>query len=149
MSDVLGPIAFGDQDEQPFLGRELSHSKNYSERTAQIIDEEIRKYLTEGYEMSRRLLTENLDKVHLLADALIEFETLDVEDVEVLLAQGIEVLRSILKNRERAVKPRVAKVTFQSKLAEKFSDNKKDKDSEDKNDKSKDEKSKGLSPIEL
>ena len=149
MSDVLGPIAFGDQDEQPFLGRELSHSKNYSERTAQIIDEEIRKYLTEGYEMSRRLLTENLDKVHLLADALIEFETLDVEDVEVLLAQGIEVLRSILKNRERAAKPRVAKVTFQSKLAEKFSDNKKDKDSEDKNDKSKDEKSKGLSPIEL
>ena len=149
MSDVLGPIAFGDQDEQPFLGRELSHSKNYSERTAQIIDEEIRKYLTEGYEMSRRLLTENLDKVHLLADALIEFETLEVEDVEVLLAQGIEVLRTTLKERETAAKPRVAKVTFQSKLAEKFSDNKKDKDSEDKNDKSKDEKSKGLSPIEL
>ncbi|MBQ9817553.1 MAG: ATP-dependent zinc metalloprotease FtsH [Proteobacteria bacterium] len=120
MSDVLGPIAFGDQDEQPFLGRELSHSKNYSEHTAQIIDDEVRHFLTEGYEMSRRLITENLDKIELLANALIEFETLDVEDVNVLLESGMDALRESFKKRETAEKPRVAKVAFESKLAEKI-----------------------------
>ena len=154
MSDVLGPIAFGDQDEQPFLGREIAHAKNYSERTAQIIDEEIRKYLNEGYDLSQRLLTENLDKVHLLAEALIEFETLEVEDVELLLEQGMEALRTAIKARETAEKPRVAKVTFQSKLAEKFLNNdkkgKKDDEHKDDEDRGKKEDKKDfLDPIEL
>lgn len=120
MSDALGPIAFGDQDEQPFLGRELSHAKTYSERTAQTIDEEIRRFLTEGYELARHLLTENLDSVNALANALIEFETLDVNDVNILLDKGIEALRSDFKARDAAPKPRVAKVAYQSKLAEKL-----------------------------
>lgn len=120
MSDVLGPIAFGDQDEQPFLGRELSHAKTYSERTAQTIDEEIRRFLTEGYELARHLLTENLDSVNALANALIEFETLDVNDVNILLDKGIDALRSDFKARDAAPKPRVAKVAYQSKLAEKL-----------------------------
>ena len=118
MSDVLGPIAFGDQDEQPFLGRELSHTKNYSERTAQTIDEEVRRFLTEGYELARRLLTDHLDEAKLLAQGLIEFETLDAEDVGVLLERGLDGLREEKKTRETEEKPRVAKVAFQSKLAE-------------------------------
>ena len=120
MSDALGPIAFGDQDEQPFLGRELSHAKTYSERTAQTIDEEIRRFLTEGYELARHLLTENLDSVNALANALIEFETLDVNDVNILLEKGIDALRLDFKARDDAPKPRVAKVAYQSKLAEKL-----------------------------
>ncbi|MBQ8037746.1 MAG: cell division protein FtsH, partial [Proteobacteria bacterium] len=119
MSDVLGPIAFGDQDEQPFLGRELSHSKNYSEHTAQVIDDEVRRYLSEGYDLSRRLITENLDQVTLLAEALIEFETLDVADVDILLEKGIEALRADFIARENVEKPRVAKVAFESSLLQK------------------------------
>ena len=117
MSDVLGPIAFGDQDEQPFLGRELAHARNYSERTAQTIDDEVRRFLTEGYELARRLITEHLDEIKLLADGLIEFETLDIEDVNILLEKGIEGLRTEREAREKEDKPRVAKVAFQSKLA--------------------------------
>ncbi len=117
MSDILGPIAFGDQDEQPFLGRELSHARNYSEHTAQIIDDEVRRFLNEGYEMSQKLIMENLDKVKLLADALIEFETLDVQDVEILLKDGMDALKDEFKKRDTAEKPRVAKVAFESKMA--------------------------------
>ena len=119
MSDVLGPIAFGDQDEQPFLGRELSHSKNYSEHTAQVIDDEVRRYLTEGYDLSRRLITDNLEQVTLLAEALIEFETLDVADVDILLEKGIDALRQDFIDRENVEKPRVAKVSFESSLLKK------------------------------
>lgn len=118
MSEVLGPIAFGDQDEQPFLGRELAHSRNYSERTAQTIDDEVRRFLTEGYDMARRIITEHLDEIKLLAEGLIEFETLDVEDVNILLEKGIDGLREAMKARATEDKPRVAKVAFQSKLAE-------------------------------
>lgn len=120
MSEVLGPVAFGDQDEQPFLGRELSHAKNYSERTAQTIDEEVRRFLTEGYELARCILTEKLDMVKLLARALIEFESLDIEDVEILFDKGIDGLRDSIKSRETAEKPRVAKVTYQSRLAQRL-----------------------------
>ena len=123
MSEKLGPVAFGDQDEQPFLGRELAHAKNYSEHTAQMIDEEIRRFLTEGYEMSRRLITENMEKIELLAQALIEFETLDIADVNILLEKGIDALRTEMKTRETGEKERVAKFAFESKLAQKVSEN--------------------------
>ncbi len=123
MSEKLGPVAFGDQDEQPFLGRELAHAKNYSEHTAQMIDEEIRRFLTEGYEMSRRLITENMEKIELLAQALIEFETLDIADVNILLEKGIDALRTQMKTRETGEKERVAKFAFESKLAQKVSEN--------------------------
>ena len=123
MSEKLGPVAFGDQDEQPFLGRELAHAKNYSEHTAQMIDEEIRRFLTEGYEMSRRLITENMEKIELLAQALIEFETLDIADVNILLEKGIDALRDEIKNRETGDKERVAKFAFESKLAQKVAEN--------------------------
>lgn len=134
MSDVLGPVAFGDQDEQPFLGRELSHSKNYSEHTAQIIDDEVRRFLTEGYEMARRIITDNLDKIKLLAEGLIEFETLDVEDVNILLDKGMDALREEFLRRETAPKPRVAKVAFTSKLSDLLA---KDDDETDPHDKEK------------
>ena len=117
MSDVLGPIAFGDQDEQPFLGRELSHSKNYSEHTAQVIDDEVRRFLTEGYELARRLIEQNMDKIELVAEALIEFETLEAEDVTYLLENGMDALKKQKAQKETEQKPRVAKVSFESKMA--------------------------------
>ena len=131
MSEILGPIAFGDQDEQPFLGRELSHSKNYSEHTAQLIDDEVRHFLTEGYEIAHQILTDNLDKVKLLADGLIEYETLDVEDVNLLLDKGMDALREEFKRRETAPKPRVAKVAFTSKLSDLLSEDDAQKSTDD------------------
>ena len=131
MSEVLGPIAFGDQDEQPFLGRELSHARNYSERTAQTIDEEVRRFLNDGYELAKQLIHDNLDKIRLLADALIEFETLDVQDVDILFNDGIEALRNAFKERETAEKPRIPKVAFQSRLAQRLAKLNPDKDKND------------------
>lgn len=118
MSEVLGPIAFGDKDQQPFLGREISHTRGYSEKTAQLIDEEVRRFLNEGHEVSQNILTAHKDKLLLLTDALMEFETLDLVDVEVLFDKGIDSLRDVFKARETEVKERVAKVAYVSKLAQ-------------------------------
>ena len=131
MSEVLGPIAFGDQDEQPFLGRELSHASNYSERTAQTIDEEVRRFLNDGYELAKQLIHDNLDKIRLLADALIEFETLDVQDVDILFNDGIEALRNAFKERETAERPRRPKVAFRSRLAQRLAKLNPDNDKND------------------
>ena len=117
MSDVLGPLAFADDNEQPFLGMELSHSKNYSEKTAQIIDEEVRRILAEAHQKCHDLMTENFDDLKLLAEALIEFETLDAPDIELLLRDGINAVRESLKKQEEEYKERVAKVAFASKIA--------------------------------
>ncbi len=90
MSDVLGPISFGDgQDHQVFLGRDFNNQRNYSEEVASEIDKEVRRYIEDAYEACRRLLTENIDKLHLIAQALIERETLDAAQLEELMEKGV------------------------------------------------------------
>ena len=89
MSDVLGPIAFGEgQDHQVFLGRDINHQRNYSEEVASDIDKEVRKYMEDAYEACRTLLTENVDKLHLIAKALVERETLEASELEELMTKG-------------------------------------------------------------
>ncbi len=89
MSDVLGPISFGEgQDHQVFLGRDFNHQRNYSEEVACEIDKEVRKYIEVAYEECRRILSENIDKLHLLAAALIERETLEASELEELMTTG-------------------------------------------------------------
>lgn len=89
MSDVLGPIAFGRaQNHQIFLGRDINHERNYSEEVASKIDKEVRKYIEEAYEKCRKILVDNIDKLHLIADALIERETLGASELEQLMKQG-------------------------------------------------------------
>ena len=118
MSEVLGPLAFADDHDQPFLGMELSHSKNYSEKTAQIIDEEVRRILAEAHQQCMALIQENFSDLQSLAEALIEFETLDAPDIELLLKEGMDAVRESLKLQETAAKERVAKVSFASKIAQ-------------------------------
>ncbi len=119
MSDALGPLAFADQEDQPFLGRELSHTRNYSEKTAQIIDEEVRHILGDCYNRCRHMLTENLEKLNSLAEALIEFETLDAPDIDLLLSDGIDAVRAAFKERDaKKEEQRAVKVTFSSLVAE-------------------------------
>ena len=89
MSDVLGPVAYGEsQNHQVFLGRDINHQRNYSEEVASEIDKEVRKYMEEAYESCRKIITENRDKLELIAQALMERETLTAKELEELLTTG-------------------------------------------------------------
>ena len=89
MSDVLGPVAYGEgQNHQVFLGRDFNHERNYSEEVASEIDKEVRKYLETAYEACRKLIIANRDKLDLIAEALIERETLTAKQLEELLTTG-------------------------------------------------------------
>jgi len=87
MSDTLGPLTFGKKDELVFLGKELATHKEYSERTAQQIDEEVRKIVKECYEEAKTLLKNNLDALNSLAQALLEKEVLSSDEIDTILSQ--------------------------------------------------------------
>ncbi len=89
MSKVLGPIAFGEgNNHQVFLGRDFNNQRNYSEEVASEIDKEVRHYIEEAYEGCRTILTENIDKLHLIAQKLIEHETLSATQLQELMTTG-------------------------------------------------------------
>jgi len=87
MSEKLGPVAFGRAKRQVFLGREMASPDEISEKTAELIDEEIRRLVDESLERARSLVRENEAKLHALANALLERETLTSEDVEEILGK--------------------------------------------------------------
>lgn len=89
MSEALGPITFGRrQDQQVFLGRDISRDRNYSEEVAYAIDKEVRHLIEGAYNECRTMLKENIDKLHLIAKTLIERETLEAEELEQLMKEG-------------------------------------------------------------
>ena len=89
MSDNLGPITFGHrQDQQVFLGRDISRDRNYGEEVASAIDKEVRRLIDGAYVKTEAMLVANIDKLHLIAAALIQKETLDGGELEELLANG-------------------------------------------------------------
>lgn len=89
MSEALGPITFGRrQDQQVFLGRDISRDRNYSEEVAYAIDKEVRHLIEGAYNECRNMLKENIDKLHLIAKTLIERETLEAEELEQLMKEG-------------------------------------------------------------
>ncbi len=85
MSERLGPVAFRDGDEHPFLGREMAEPRRFSEHTARIIDEEVVRILREASDLAERMLTEHRGQLDQLAEALVESETLDLEEIEALI----------------------------------------------------------------
>jgi len=85
MSDVLGPLNFGAKQETIFLGRELQQNRDYSEQTAQIIDREVREIVERNYRRAVQILKDNLEQLHKLAQALLEFETLDGAEVDIVV----------------------------------------------------------------
>ena len=87
MSDSLGPLSFGKKEEQIFLGREISQHRDYSELTAQKIDEEVRSIVTGSYAKTSNLIKENLEALHQLAGALLEKETLDGKQIDEILGR--------------------------------------------------------------
>jgi len=85
MSEKLGPLTFGKKDEHIFLGKEIARHKDYSEKTAIDIDEEIKKIVIEAYDTSKKLVTENLDLLEALAKNLLEKETMDGAEIDALI----------------------------------------------------------------
>jgi len=88
MSEKLGPIAFGEREEQIFLGREIHQHTDYSEKTAQDIDNEVKAIIDEMYGRAQAILETKIDVLHAMASALLERETLDAEDIKILLEGG-------------------------------------------------------------
>ena len=78
----MGPLTFGQEEGEVFLGRSVNQNKEISDKTAQLIDEEVRIIVDRNYQRAQNVLTENLDKLHLMADALIKYETIDAKQIE-------------------------------------------------------------------
>jgi cell division protease FtsH len=85
MSEKMGPLTFGKQEEQIFLGREIAQHRDYSEQTAEQIDAEVRHFVMEGYETAKRVLEDKAEALTRLAEALLEREVLDAEEIAALV----------------------------------------------------------------
>jgi cell division protease FtsH len=81
MSDALGPMVYGENEGEVFLGRSITTHKNVSEATMQKVDAEIRRIIDEQYGLARRLLEDNRDKVEAMTKALLDWETIDAEQI--------------------------------------------------------------------
>ena len=92
MSEKLGPLTFGKKEEQIFLGREIARHKDYSEKTAVDIDEEVKRFVIDAYENARKLLRDNKDLLEAVAKTLLERETIDGPDLDKI----IEDTRSVV-----------------------------------------------------
>ncbi|MBR5487921.1 MAG: ATP-dependent zinc metalloprotease FtsH, partial [Phascolarctobacterium sp.] len=88
MSEKIGPVTFGHRQDQVFLGRDIARDKDYSEEVAAEIDKEVRSFLDDAYAATEKLLNENMDKLHLIAEALIERETLEKEEIADIVKYG-------------------------------------------------------------
>src|SRR5579859_650661 len=88
MSDRIGMVQYGDDDEYVFLGREMARTKVYSEFTAQEIDSEVKRIIDEAYKTAQDIISGNLDKLELIAKSLLEYETLDGQQVEEIIRTG-------------------------------------------------------------
>jgi cell division protease FtsH len=99
-SDKLGYIAYGDNNDEVFLGMSMGRSQHVSEETQKEIDAEVKRLVQEGYEEAKRILTERLDDLHSLAKALLEYETLSGDEI-------IKVLQGIPPERDKPDAPRL------------------------------------------
>ena len=88
MSENIGPVTFGHRQDQVFLGRDIARDKDYSEEVAAEIDKEVRSFIEDAYAATEKLLSENIDKLHVIAEALIEHETLEAEEIRELIKYG-------------------------------------------------------------
>ena len=94
-SEALGTVSYGDNQDEVFLGHSVARTQNVSEETARIIDAEVRKLVDVGLAEARRILTEKIDELHTLAQALLEYETLSGEEIT-------GVLKGVKPKREEA-----------------------------------------------
>lgn len=86
MTDALGPMVYAENEGEVFLGRSVTKTTNMSEATMQKVDVEVRKIIDEQYALARRLIEEHSDKMHAMAKALLEWETIDTEQLDDIMA---------------------------------------------------------------
>ncbi|MEY4890148.1 MAG: hypothetical protein RIQ75_1278 [Pseudomonadota bacterium] len=94
MSDVLGPLQYAEADEEVFLGYSMNRSRQMSNETAVMIDQEIKRIVEGGYNQAKKLLTKHKKQLHALAEALLEYETMSGDEIKALLADGTKPDRS-------------------------------------------------------
>ena len=87
LSDAIGPILVGDNEQELFLGREIQHRREVSEQTAQLVDAEVKRVITNAYDRAKNVLSDNIELLHTMAQALLERETLTAEDIR-MIARG-------------------------------------------------------------
>ena len=89
LSKELGPVAYGENEEEVFLGRSVARQQNMSEETAKKVDSEIRKIVDKGYDRAKKVLTDKIEDLHKLAKALLTYETLSGEEIEELINKDV------------------------------------------------------------
>jgi cell division protease FtsH len=112
MSETLGPISYGEREEQIFLGREIAQHQDYSENTAQLIDKEVNQIISTCYNHAKEILEKNIDQLHAVANALLDRETLDRDEIETLL-KGESLPPMKINSIEK--KPKIEKTTPETK----------------------------------
>ena len=86
LSDAMGPLAYGENEDEVFLGRSVTQNKHISDETHRQLDKEVRAFIDEAYEQATHILTDNRDKLELMADALMRYETIDVGQIDQIMA---------------------------------------------------------------
>ena len=93
MSDKLGPLLYGDNQDEVFLGRSMmQRSVHMSDETQQVVDAEVKRFVEEGYQTAQKVIRENIDDLHAIAQALLDFETLTGDEIRKLM-EGIQPTR--------------------------------------------------------
>jgi len=95
MSEMLGPLTYGENEDEVFLGRSITRSQHMSEETSRKVDSEIRKLVDEGYQRAKKILSEKIDDLHKLAKALLLYETLTGDEIKDLIYKNIQPKLSI------------------------------------------------------
>jgi cell division protease FtsH len=108
MSDKLGPLTFGKKEEEIFLGREIAKHRDYSEKTAQLIDEEVKRIVSEASMKAEEIVSDHSDQLHALARALLDREILDGNEIDKIL--NGESLKPIIRNKGNTKKSAKVKV---------------------------------------
>ena len=105
LSEALGPLAYGENEEEVFLGHSVTRTQNISPETAKLIDQEIRRIVDECYARAENILKEHLDDLHTLANGLLEYETLSGDEIKGLL-RGEPIIRHDPDDDKDAKPPR-------------------------------------------
>ncbi|GKT37749.1 ATP-dependent zinc metalloprotease FtsH, partial [Aduncisulcus paluster] len=113
MSENLSSMSYSSEDEV-FLGRDMTTRRNYSEQVAAEIDREVRKIVDNAYDKAEQLLTDHIDKLHAVAESLLEYETLESDEFEVAYDKGLDALREKVAQDEEKRKAERAKAKEQA-----------------------------------
>jgi cell division protease FtsH len=113
MSENLSSMSYSSEDEV-FLGRDMTTRRNYSEQVAAEIDREVRRIVDNAYDKAEQLLTDNIDKLHTIAESLLEYETLEADEFDLCFSDGLEALREKVAQDEERRKEERAKAKEQA-----------------------------------